>query len=109
MASSLALTACTSFRKGRETISGEMLGGKCVFESLNESSSLVRAGLGAGSLEVAEAKGAPCSGSATTYERLAGAEFLDIDTERQAGGLADLVERDERRLELIEGNSKLQT
>ena len=60
------------------------------------------AGLGAGNFVVAEAKGEPCSGSAKTYERLAGVEFLEMDTERHAGGLCTRVEREERRLELIE-------
>lgn len=62
----------------------------------------ILARLGTGNLEVADANGEPASGSANTRERLAGADFFEREIVRQAGGLVDLVERVERRLELIE-------
>jgi len=48
-----------------------------------------------GNFERAEANGMPCSGSATTYERLVGAEFF-LGVVLHMAGLLDRVERVER-------------
>ena len=62
-----------------------------------------------GNLVVAEAKGngAPCSGSAKMKETVAGTDFLDTDMERQTGVPGNFVEREERRLALIETSLSL--
>jgi hypothetical protein len=54
------------------------------------------------SFALAEAKGDPCSGSATMKER-EGALCLEKETERKGGGMAGLDKREERWLvEVIE-------
>lgn len=54
-----------------------------------------------GNFERAEANGKPCSGAATTYERLVGAEFF-LDIVLQMVGFMDRVERVERGLDGID-------
>lgn len=82
--------------------------GSGVIESDTSLESLFLEILEAGNFDVAEANGEPCSGSAKTYERLAEAEFLDRETERQVGGFGDFVEREERRLEGMDDKPRLE-